>query len=73
MTIIEAYNITKKFGDITAVVPVLCLIAIQITGLVWFNTIAALALALGIFIVDFVVLRIAVQLFQRESIVIKWR
>jgi ABC-2 type transport system permease protein len=55
------------------IVPLLALIAIQITGIIWFTTLSALALAVGIGIVDWVVLRIAVRLFQRESIVVKWR
>jgi ABC-2 type transport system permease protein len=55
------------------VVPVLALIAIQVTGIIWFSTISALTLAFGIALVDLIVLRIAVQLFQRESIVVRWR
>jgi ABC-2 type transport system permease protein len=55
------------------IVPVLILIAIQITGIIWFTTWSSLALAMGIFIVDLIVLRIAVRLFQRESIVVGWR
>ncbi|MDD5287937.1 MAG: ABC transporter permease subunit [Dehalococcoidales bacterium] len=58
---------------VLVVVPVLALIAIQVTGIIWFTTLSALALALGISIVDLIVLRIAVQLFQRESIVVRWR
>jgi ABC-2 type transport system permease protein len=55
------------------VVPLLILIVVQITGIVWFTAISALVLALGIFMVDFIILRIAVRLFQRESIVVRWR
>jgi ABC-2 type transport system permease protein len=55
------------------VVPVLALIAIQVTGIIWFSTISALTLAFGLALVDLIVLRIAVQLFQRESIVVRWR
>jgi ABC-2 type transport system permease protein len=55
------------------VVPLLILIAVQITGIIWFTAISALVLALGIFIVDFIILRIAVRLFQRESIIVRWR
>ena len=57
---------------ILVIVPVLALIAIQITGIIWFTTVSAIVLAFGIVLVDLVVLRIAVQLFQRESIVIRW-
>jgi ABC-2 type transport system permease protein len=58
---------------ILVIMPVLALIAIQITGIIWFATVTALVLAFGIVLVDLIVLRIAVQLFQRESIVVRWR
>ena len=58
---------------VLVVLPVLALIAIQITGIIWFTAVSALILALVIVLVDFIVLRIAVQLFQRESIVVRWR
>ena len=58
---------------ILVILPVLALIAIQITGVIWFTTVSALILALGIVLVDVIVLRIAVRLFQRESIVSRWR
>jgi ABC-2 type transport system permease protein len=58
---------------ILVILPVLALIAIQITGIIWFTAVSALILALVIILVDFIVLRIAVQLFQRESIVVRWR
>ncbi len=55
------------------IVPVLVLIAIQITGIIWFTTFSALILVFSIVLVDLIVLRIAAQLFQRESIVVRWR
>ena len=55
------------------ILPVLALIAIQITGIIWFTAFSALILAIGIVLVDLIVLRISVQLFQRESIVVRWR
>jgi len=58
---------------ILVIMPVLALIAIQITGIIWFTAVSALVLAFGIVLVDSIVLRIAVQLFQRESIVVRWR
>jgi ABC-2 type transport system permease protein len=54
------------------ILPVFALIAVQVTGIVWFTPLLTLALSLGIAVVDFLVLKIAVGLFQRESIVIKW-
>jgi ABC-2 type transport system permease protein len=58
---------------VVIVLPMLGLIVLQITGVVWFTTLSTLALVLGIAIIDFFVLKIAVRLFQRESIVVKWR
>jgi ABC-2 type transport system permease protein len=55
------------------VLPVLALIGIQIAGVVWFTTILTLVLALAIVIIDFFVLKAAVKLFSRESIIISWR
>jgi ABC-2 type transport system permease protein len=55
------------------VFPVLLLIGVQVTGLVWFTPLLTLLLAIAIGSVDVLVLRIAVGLFQRESIVVKWR
>lgn len=53
--------------------PLLGLIAIQVTGVAWLNALSMLAMAVFLIMVDFIVLRIAVRLFQRESIVVKWR
>ncbi len=54
------------------VLPVLALIGIQVSGVVWFTPLLTLALALAIAIADIFVLRIATSLFQRESIVVNW-
>jgi ABC-2 type transport system permease protein len=53
--------------------PVLALIGIQVTGIVWFTPLLILVLALVIIIADFITLRAAVRLFRRESIVVQWR
>ena len=53
--------------------PVFGLIAVQVTGVIWFTPLLTFILGLVICLIDLVVLRIAVKLFQRESIVIKWR
>ena len=55
------------------VLPVLALIAVQVTGIVWFTPLLTLALALVVGLADAFALRIAVKLFQRESIVTRWR
>jgi ABC-2 type transport system permease protein len=54
------------------VLPVLILIAVQVTGVVWFTPLLTLLLSICLIVVDYLVLKIAVKLFQRESIVIKW-
>jgi ABC-2 type transport system permease protein len=55
------------------ILPVLAIVAVQITGQVWFTSLLTLALAIIILVVDFILLRVAVSLFQREAIVVKWR
>ncbi|MBI4302983.1 MAG: ABC transporter permease subunit [Chloroflexi bacterium] len=52
--------------------PIMALVGVQVAGLVFFTPLLTLALALGVGLIDVIVLRIAVQLFQRESIVVKW-
>jgi len=58
---------------VLVVLPVLGLIGVQVTGLIWFTPLLTLALALGIGSVDLLMLRVAVRLFQRETIVVQWR
>ena len=55
------------------ILPALALIAAQVTGLLWFNAINSILLAIILGIIDFLVLRLAVRLFQREAIVTQWR
>ena len=55
------------------ILPVLALIGVQVTGLVWFTPLLTLVLALGITVLDIIALRVAVRLFQRESITVEWR
>lgn len=55
------------------ILPVFALIALQVTGIVWFTPVLMLVLALGIGVIDFFMLRIAVRLFRRESILVQWR
>lgn len=55
------------------ILPVFALIGIQVAGIVWFTLPLMLAVSAGILIADYLVLRISVGLFQRESIVVKWR
>jgi ABC-2 type transport system permease protein len=53
--------------------PVFALIGIQVTGIVLFTPLLTLALATGIGIIDWLMLRVAVRLFRRESILLQWR
>lgn len=55
------------------ILPALALIAMQITGLLWFTPLLTFILALGIVLIDILILRVAVRLFQREAIIVKWR
>jgi ABC-2 type transport system permease protein len=55
------------------VLPVLALIGIEVTGILWFTPSLILVLALAIGIADFISLRVAVRLFRRESIIVQWR
>ncbi len=58
---------------VLVVLPILGLVAIQLIGVVIFAGIMLAALCITMAILDVVVLRIAVGLFQRESIVVKWK
>jgi ABC-2 type transport system permease protein len=53
--------------------PMFGLIAVQVTGLIWFTPLLTLILGLVLCLIDVLVLRMAVKLFQRESIVVRWR
>ncbi len=58
---------------VLVILPVFALIAVQVTGVVWFGTLGAVGLALGIAALDVIMLWVAVRLFRRESIVVNWR
>ena len=53
--------------------PVFLLIAVQVAGIVWFNITGMIALTVALFVIDLLVLRVAVRLFRRESIIIDWK
>jgi ABC-2 type transport system permease protein len=53
--------------------PIFILIAIQVTGVIWFTPLLISILGIALCVIDLLVLRIAVRLFQRESIIIRWR
>ncbi len=58
---------------IIIVLPILALVAIQLLGVVAFTPLMFVLLGLLILLLDLLTLRIAVRLFQRESIVSKWK
>jgi ABC-2 type transport system permease protein len=58
---------------VVIVFPIFALIAVQVTGLVWFTPLLTVLLAVGIGVADAVLVRVAVHLFGRESIVVRWR
>jgi ABC-2 type transport system permease protein len=55
------------------VLPVFALIAVQVTGIVWFTPLMTFILGLVLLVLDIVMLRAAVRLFRRESILVQWR
>jgi ABC-2 type transport system permease protein len=58
---------------VVVIFPIFALIAVQVTGLVEFTPLRTLLLALALFAVDALLLRAAVRLFARESIVTRWK
>jgi ABC-2 type transport system permease protein len=58
---------------VVVVFPIFALIAVQVTGLVQFTPLRMVFLSLAIAVLDVLLIRAAVRLFGRESIVIRWR
>jgi ABC-2 type transport system permease protein len=58
---------------VVIVLPILAIVIIQLVGATVLVTRTLLFLCMGMVILDIVLLKAAVGLFQRESIVIKWR
>jgi ABC-2 type transport system permease protein len=58
---------------VLVVLPIFALIGLQVTGLITFTPASSLLLSLGLIVIDVLLLRVAVRLFARESIVIRWR
>lgn len=55
------------------ILPVLALVALQITGVMWFGLVGTLILGAAVVAADYMVLRVAARLFQRQAIVLSWR
>jgi ABC-2 type transport system permease protein len=58
---------------VVIVIPVLSIVGIQLIGLTVFTPLKLIIMAIVIGVLDIIILRIAVSLFQRESIIVKWR
>jgi ABC-2 type transport system permease protein len=58
---------------VIVVLPVFAIIVVQVTGVLWFTPLLTLAFALGLLLLDAALLYLAVRLFQRETIVVRWR
>ena len=55
------------------ILPVLAFIAIQVTGIVLFTPLLTLLLGIALALIDWLMLRVAVRLFRRETILLQWR
>lgn len=53
--------------------PIVALIVVQVTGLVWFTPATMAAVAAGFFLLTAGMVAVAVRLFARESILVRWR
>jgi ABC-2 type transport system permease protein len=60
-------------GALLIILPIFLLIALQVTGIIWFTAINTLLFGLVLIAIDYLVLRFAVRLFNRESIVVNWQ
>jgi ABC-2 type transport system permease protein len=58
---------------VLVVLPIFALIGVQVTGLVRFTPMLTVLVSAGLILVDALLVRVAVRLFARESIVIRWR
>jgi len=58
---------------VVVVLPLFALIAVQVTGLVWFTPLLTGIVAAGLAALDALMLALAGRLFARESIVMRWR
>ena len=58
---------------VLVVLPIFALIIVQVSGLIWFTPFSTILLSLVLIVLDVLFVRVAVRLFARESIVIRWR
>lgn len=55
------------------ILPILAIVGVQIGGIIVFDAVKLLVLSAVLIAGCFVVLRLTIRLFQRESIVVRWR
>jgi len=60
-------------GALLIIFPLFLLIALQVTGIIWFTAINTLIFGLILIVVNYLVLRLAVRIFNRESIIVNWQ
>jgi len=58
---------------VLVVLPVLGIIALQLSGIFFFNLLKITVLIIAMIVTNIIVLRIAIKLFDRESIIIRWK
>ena len=58
---------------VIAIFPILAILGLQLMGFAVFTPTELFVLLVVMVIVNFFVLQIAIRLFQRESIVVRWR
>jgi ABC-type lipopolysaccharide export system ATPase subunit len=78
MPVIETRELSKYFNNTVAVADLTLNVERGevlsfLLGVIWFTPLYTLILGLAIGLVDRIVLRVAVRLFRRESILIRWR
>jgi ABC-2 type transport system permease protein len=59
--------------SVVVILPIMVLFFGQITGLLFINRQIVLALALGVFLIDILMLYMSIRLFQRETILTRWK
>ena len=60
-------------GALFIILPIFLLIALQVTGIIWFTPLNIVIFGILILLADYAVLRLAVRLFNRESIIVNWQ
>jgi ABC-2 type transport system permease protein len=62
----------QQFG-VLIIIPLMALLIVQFTGTVWLTTIALTLLAFGLMVVWLVLTWVSVRMFERETILTRWK